>query len=252
MKHTQTHTRDILVTHSLFVLLSLCPPGCCTWFLSHSSPSLSPTWLRVLTTLNSPDVPASGYALPFVFNKLSCSPFLGAVMYFPFLFLFSSFIWCPKLGVAPPIIFDSGVYLFSCFFPPPYLSPSLLTYSASVLSLSFCYTLLGCPPRKHFSFTCLWAYPYYILWDSSPGQFYLLRQLHLSSCCLCLLCPLCVSCSTGCHYKAPCFVYFHYESHTSVPGSFLSPYQAPIIWKRMLFFCALGHFSLTNLSGTQR
>lgn len=161
MKHTQTHTRDILVTHSLFVLLSLCPPGCCTWFLSHSSPSLSPTWLRVLTTLNSPDVPASGYALPFVFNKLSCSPFLGAVMYFPFLFLFSSFIWCPKLGVAPPIIFDSGVYLFSCFFPPPYLS--LLTYSASVLSLSFCYTLLGCPPRKHFSFTCLWAYPYYIL-----------------------------------------------------------------------------------------
>lgn len=38
---------------------------------------------------------------------------------------------------------------------------------------------------------CLWAYPYYVLWDLSHRQFYcILRHLYLSSCFLYLLWPL--------------------------------------------------------------
>lgn len=48
------------------------------------------------------------------------------------------------------------------------------------------------------------------------------------------------------HYRAPCFVYFYYKTHTVAPGSFISPYWAPITWKGMCLLCGLGHFSLTS------
>ena len=58
------------------------------------SPHGSGSWL--LWTL--PDVPASGYTLPHIYNKLSPPPYLGAVMSFlSFLFLFSFNIHYGKL-----------------------------------------------------------------------------------------------------------------------------------------------------------
>jgi hypothetical protein len=36
------------------------------------------------STLDSPDVSAPGYAVPFIYNKLSPSPYLRAVMFFSF------------------------------------------------------------------------------------------------------------------------------------------------------------------------
>lgn len=40
-------------------------------------------YLRVMLTLNSPDVPASGYTLPSIYNKKP-SPYLGALTSFFF------------------------------------------------------------------------------------------------------------------------------------------------------------------------
>lgn len=50
-----------------------------------------------------------------------------------------------------------------------------------------------------------------------------------------------------------CLVY--YRSCTDVPGRFISPYWAPVTWKRIPRLSDLGHFSLTSLSvclGTHR
>lgn len=53
-----------------------------------SFPSPLPAWLRVLTTLDSPNVLASGYTLPLTKNTLPPPSYLGAVK---FLFLSISF-----------------------------------------------------------------------------------------------------------------------------------------------------------------
>ena len=48
---------------------------------------LLPTWPSSLWALTDVPVSASGYALPFTYNKLSPSAYLGAIISFPFLFI---------------------------------------------------------------------------------------------------------------------------------------------------------------------
>lgn len=77
-------------------LSDFCPLDCYNWFSFFPSPFSSPfpiwsslVWSYPLWTL--PDIPASGYALPRIYNKLSPPLHLGTVMSFPFLFFFFCF-----------------------------------------------------------------------------------------------------------------------------------------------------------------
>jgi hypothetical protein len=87
-----SHTSSSLYNLSFSDLF--CPLGCCTSFLLSLFPFSSPHKAQFslsgpLWTL--PYVPASGCALPFIYNKLSPSAFQGPVMAFLFL-LFLLFI----------------------------------------------------------------------------------------------------------------------------------------------------------------
>jgi hypothetical protein len=111
-------------------LLDLWPPSCCTWFpclpllLSPHDPAV---WSCLLWNL--PDVSASGYALPHIYNKLVPPPFLGAVMSFPFLsfwflFSFNSLMRGPAVrhGISGFDVFLAGVWpcfdqVFPCYAP---------------------------------------------------------------------------------------------------------------------------------------
>lgn len=89
---------------TISVTCSLCtpgPPGCLTWFplpspFPSSQPCMgSPVELCLLWIL--PDVPASGYALPHIYNKLSSTIQRSSHIYF--LFSSSNHDCCYALGV---------------------------------------------------------------------------------------------------------------------------------------------------------
>lgn len=84
----------------------LWPPGCYTWF--SSLPSSSPHMFRNMTTLDSLRCVSIWLCLPYIYNKLSLPPYLGAIMSFPFLFMYF-FIQCVQ-----PCLFCL-LLLFDCF-----------------------------------------------------------------------------------------------------------------------------------------
>lgn len=51
-----------------------------------------------------------------------------------------------------------------------------------------------------------------------------------------------------CHYRAPCFIYFSYQSHQCARKIPLT-LSTPITWEGTPLLCDLGHFSLTESPG---
>jgi hypothetical protein len=78
-------------------IFTSCPLGCCTWSPLSPLPPLIPfffIWLRVWPLWTLPDVPASGYSLPFIYNKpsppLSLKDHLCPFLFISFFFSFKS------------------------------------------------------------------------------------------------------------------------------------------------------------------
>lgn len=68
-----------------FFSSSLYPPGLLVWL---APPHLSSRGSGSIPLWTLPDVPASGYLIPFIYSKLSSPPDLAADVSFPFFYFF--------------------------------------------------------------------------------------------------------------------------------------------------------------------